>query len=306
MKKEISHNQLDTFLAKWLEGELTDKELKDLVDEQDYIAFLKLRKGLYVKECLDAPIELSFAKIQEKITKKTKKSIPLYKNWSFAIAASIALIFGLFMFLNETETIIQTGFGEQKTIALLDGSEVILNSNSKITYNEDNWEENRKLNLDGEAYFKVAKGKKFDVNTNNGTVTVLGTQFNINSTKDFFDVVCYEGKVGVKTKQSDYILLQNDALRRVNGYSITTSQNEEKLPAWIYGESTFKSVPLKFVIKALENQYNIRFDSNDINDTDVFTGSFPHDSLNIALKTVFRPLNIKYIEEEKRNIKLRY
>ena len=78
------------------------------------------------------------------------------------------------------------------------------------------------------------------------------------------------------------------------------------MPTWIYGESTFKSRPLHHVIKALEDQYNIEFDSESIDDSEIFTGSFPHDSLNIALKTVFQTLNISYNEKEKRNIKLRY
>ena len=306
MKKEYLNSDLDSFLAKWLEGELTDQEFKNLVNEDDYNAFLKIRHGLHVRNLLDRPTDATFSKIQDKIQSKKDKVRPLYSNWAIGIAASIALLFGLFMFLDTGEIIIETGFGESKTIALLDGSEVILNSKTKIIYDEDNWIKERKLYLDGEAYFRVTKGEGFVVITNSGTVSVLGTQFNVNSTTDFFDVVCFEGKVGVKTLQSDHVLYPTDTFRKINGNTSEVSKTLDKMPAWVNGESTFKSVPLRYVIKALEEQYQIEFDDKSINDSDIFTGSFPHDSLNVALKTVFETLNIKYTEKEKRNIKLRY
>ncbi|WP_299523138.1 FecR family protein [Winogradskyella sp.] len=306
MKKGNSHNNSETFLAKWLDGELTDKALENLVSKEDYAAYLKLRSGLRVNEQLNASVDGSFAEIQKRIINKTNKVRPLYLNWAIGIAASIIVLFGVFTFLNNNEVIVETGYGESRTIVLLDGSEVILNAKSVISYDENNWENDRKLFLEGEAYFKVAKGKTFIVETDFGSVSVLGTQFNVNATEDFFDVICYEGKVGVKTLESDRILLANDAVRYVGGKSIEVAQGSDKIPTWIHGESTFKSVPLRYVIKALENQYQVSFDASAINDSEIFTGSFPNDSLNIALKTVFQTLNITYNEKEKRNIKLRY
>ncbi|MUU77568.1 FecR family protein [Winogradskyella endarachnes] len=306
MNKEHLHNNSDTFLAKWLEGELTDTELKHLVSEEDYTMFLKLRKGFNVKQQLDASVDKSFVKIKKQIEQKPPKVKPLYTNWAIGIAASIVMLFGLFMFTTSNEVIIETDFGEHKTIALLDGSEVILNSKSKLIYDEDGWKNDRKLYLEGEAYFKVAKGKTFVVNTDNGSVSVLGTQFNVNTTNGFFDVVCFEGKVLVKTIQSENILLPHNALRSVNGDAIKTYKSSNKMPTWIHGESTFKSVPVRYVVKALENKYNVKFNTEAIDNSEAFTGSFPHDSLNIALKTVFETLNITYNEREKGNIKLSY
>jgi ferric-dicitrate binding protein FerR (iron transport regulator) len=306
MKTFNTNNDLDIFLAKWLEGELSDNELKNLVSEDDFSAYLKLRKGIYIAEKLDAPITTTFEKIQNKIEDRKQKVRPLYKNWSVGIAASIIVLFGLFMFLDNDKVSIETGFGERKSFVLLDGSEVILNSKSQITYDEDNWNKERTLNLKGEAYFKVAKGEAFTVNTDNGSVTVLGTQFNVNSTNDFFDVVCYEGKVSVSTNSSAHILLPTHSVRKINGDPSESSTTQLLKPTWINGESTFKSIPIKYVITALEDQYNIKIDSESIDDTTIFSGSFPHNNLNNALLTVFEALHIKFKEKEKRNIKLRY
>ena len=307
MENQNLHSNEETFLAHWLEGKISDAELKNRISEADYNAYLKLRKVLDASDQLNASTEDSFNKIQQKIANKKTRVRKLYPvRWSISIAASIILLFGLFSILSTDVITHETDFGETKTISLLDGSEVILNSKSILTFNESDWEKSRKLTLDGEAYFMVERGSTFTVNTNNGSVTVLGTQFNVNSKNDFFDVVCYEGKVRVNSNTSDYILLPTNSFRKINGNSSESSMTQLLQPTWIDGESTFKSVPIKYVITALEDQYNIKIDSESIDNSTIFSGSFPHKNLNIALVTVFDALKMMYNEKEKRNIKLRY
>ena len=307
MEKQNSNSNEETFLANWLEGKISDAELKKRISEADYNAYFKLRKGLDASDQLNASTEHSFNKIQQKIANKKTRVHKLYPvRWSISIAASIILLFGLFSIFSTDVITHETDFGETKTISLLDGSEVILNSKSILTFNESDWEKSRKLTLDGEAYFNVESGSTFTVNTNNGSVTVLGTQFNVNSKNDFFDVVCYEGKVRVNSNTSDYILLPTHSIRKINGNPSEFSATQLSKPTWVDGESTFKSVPIKYVITALEDQYNIKIDSELIDDSTIFSGSFPHKNLNIALVTVFDALKISYNKKEKRKIKLRY
>ncbi len=298
----------DTFLAKWLEGKLSDSELKQRVGEEAYLSYLKLRKGIEVSEKLNASTDATFRNIQSRIEhKKTAKVRKLKTKMSFiGVAATILICFGLFTILKDSQTIVETGFGETKTVTLIDGSEVVLNSKSKLTYDEDSWDEERLINLEGEAYFKVAKGKTFTVETDNGFVTVLGTQFNVISMNNLFDVVCYEGKVGVKTLDSQHVLMPSHSIRKIDTKPTQTLFTQLSSPTWISGESTYKSLPVRFVIKALENQYNIKIDAESIDDSVLFTGSFPNNDLKVALRTVFEPLDIKFDEKENRNIKLRY
>lgn len=307
MEKQNSNSNEETFLANWLEGKISDSELKNRISESDYSSYLKMRKGFEVSNQLNASIKDSFNEIQKKTANKkttVRKLQPV--SWPIGVAASIILLFGLFSIFTTDLITHKTNFGETKTISLLDGSEVILNSKSTITFNEVDWKEDRQLTLDGEAYFKVEKGSTFTVNTNNGSVVVLGTQFNVNSKDDFFDVVCYEGKVSVNSNSLDYILLPTNSFRKINGSSSETSTTQLLQPTWIDGESTFKSVPIKYVIAALEDQYNIKIDSELIDDSTIFSGSFPHKNLKIALITVFDALKIRYNQKEKRKIKLRY
>jgi transmembrane sensor len=309
MKEQNLHNDNDTFLAKWLEGELSDDALKTLVSETEYNSFLKIRKGINTYDVLESSTDTSFIKIQNHISKRkgqeSGKVRQLKSNtWFLGIAASVVLLFGLFFILGDNIVTIETNYGEQKTIVLLDGSEVILNSKSTLTYDEGDWENNRTLNLTGEAHFKVKKGSTFTVLTNNGAVEVLGTQFNVNSLSDLFEVICFEGKVSVTSKEEKYILLPTNSVRRINGNRIEKWATVDLNPSWLNGESTFKSVPLKYVIRSLESQYDIAINSNAINNNIIYTGSFTHKDLDTALKTVFKSLHIQYSEKENRNIYL--
>ncbi len=140
--------------------------------------------------------------VLEKITQKTsnKKVKKLIPNWMFAAAASIALLFSTVYYLTGTNESFSTSFGEQLALVLPDGSEVLLNSKSTLSYKKSDWfDGKRTLELTGEGYFKVKKGSTFSVNSTNGNVSVLGTQFNVKTNPSYFEVLCYEGRVQVKT-----------------------------------------------------------------------------------------------------------
>ncbi|WP_456424390.1 FecR family protein [Lutibacter sp.] len=295
MKENKVHNDSEYFLAAWSEGEISAEELKKHVSEEDFNAYMELEKGIRLYEKLEAPLDHSFKKIQEKIKHKSRVRVrKLYVGWFTSIAASIVLFVGLYSLLGNNTVLLNANIGEHKNVALLDGSEVILNSKSEISYNKRTWKKEREVTLKGEAYFKVQKGSTFTVKTINGSVTVLGTQFNVISRDDFFEVVCYEGKVSVKNELSSIILLPGNLVRVLNGKIIEDHQIKQQSPSWILGESTFKSIPLKYVINALENQYNVRFDRSLIDESVIYTGSFNNKNLEIALATVFKPTNIKY------------
>lgn len=297
----ITNNNEDYFLADWISGKISDNELKEKVSSEDFLEYQKMRKSFDVLQELEAPLDNTLLKIKESIgktntdTPKKSKVISLYTKWAVSIAASFLLFFSVYNYFGSNDITIDAGFGEQKEFALLDGSEVILNAKSTLSYNKKDWENNRELFLDGEAYFKVTKGNKFTVNTKNGSVTVLGTQFNVNSKDGYFDVICYEGKVRVADNNTQIvsILTPGKAVKTIEGKHIEWTLNTTA-PDWISGQSTFKNVPLKIVIDALEKQFNITFDRTAIDDTVNFTGSFDNKKLNLALASVFKPMNIKY------------
>lgn len=292
-------NNKEYFLAKWLEGKLTDHELKQLVSSNDYQLYLNLRRGISNFELLEQPLNSSLKKIKNRIFNKRKDTtIKINYKWALSIAASLAIIFGLYFLIPSSEISHSTAFGQQKVIELPDGSLVTINSKSIIEFNPDSWQSSRILKLSGEAYFKVKKGSQFTVNTSNGDVVVLGTEFNVNSSHNFFEVICYEGKVKVEKNSKAYILTPGKTIRKFNENKLEENFTNKNFPAWTTGESTFVSVPLEFVIKSIEKQYNLTVISDQIDITRVYTGSFTHNNLDVALTTVFKTMNIKYLKRD--------
>ena len=121
----------DVFLAHWLEERISNQELKSLVSEKDYQTFLKLKKGLEVHQELEKPLDNSLKRIQSKINARKKPRI-FNMFWPTAVAASVVILFGLFIFFKDTANSITTGYGKQKKVTLIDGSEVILNSPNEL------------------------------------------------------------------------------------------------------------------------------------------------------------------------------
>ena len=87
-------------------------------------------------------------------------------------------------------------------------------------------------------------------------------------------------------------------IRKFNENKLEENFTNKNFPAWTTGESTFVSVPLEFVIKSIEKQYNLTVISDQIDITRVYTGSFTHNNLDVALTTVFKTMNIKYLKRD--------
>ena len=302
-----NHFKDSTFLARWISGELTPEELNNFKNSKDYQALNKINEASKLLETPQYNSDALFTKLQTKINSKQQDKAPtvvkLMPTWVYGVAASILLAFGLFYFLN-TNKHFETTFSQQLTVVLPDNSKVQLNANSQLDFKSRNWENNRILSLEGEAFFDVEKGASFKVLTQQGVVEVLGTEFNVISRDDYFEVQCLEGKVRVESliANKEAILLPGKAIRILNN---TTEEWDFILtdePNWLLGESTFMNTPIAQVLLALENQYKVHFDTSNIDLSKRFTGGFTHKNLNLALKTVFSPMEIAYSANDKNQI----
>ena len=293
----------DYLNKKWLVGELTKEEQK---------AFEQIEDNELLKKIIDTapafsatnfykPKDFQTLKGQMQ-TKKRSWLAPMLK-----IASIFVIAFGIYFLFFFTNTItIETNIGEKVTVELPDTSEVMLNAVSEIVYNDKTWTEKRELTLDGEAFFKVAKGSTFDVITSTGKVSVLGTKFNVKNRKNFFEVKCFEGQVAFTYKKDTWKLLPGDVYRIINGKLINEVIKNDENPYWIDDTSYFKKVPFNEVVEELERQYNVTITVN-VNDKDLlFTGGFVHNNLKEALKSITIPLNLDYIMETPTKISLRY
>ncbi|HMB90975.1 MAG TPA: FecR domain-containing protein, partial [Rhodothermales bacterium] len=193
---------------------------------------------------------------------KSRPRIFQLRPWhQVAMAACLALLIGVVFILSQQSITHTAPFGETATIDLPDGSQVILNSGSTLSHQRTFGEEIRRVTLEGEAFFSVAKSEiPFVVGTFNGTTTVVGTQFNVRAWKDDIepatDVSVLEGKVRLAAQQTAQhaITLTAGESARLVAQSITPTPLEESVDnalAWRTG--SFKLVkPLGTVARELE------------------------------------------------------
>lgn len=272
-------------LAKWLNNDLPPDELAEFEANPDFQKYQKIKNYTAHLEVddLDENSMLSSILSQKKVTPKI---VPLYKKWMFQAAAVLVLALGITIamkfFVPQTQT---ADFGERTTFSLPDNSEVVLNSGSEINYKKWNWDNNRRLELKGEAYFRVAKGRRFEVHTSLGKVSVLGTQFNVKSRKNRFDVVCYEGRVKVNYQNSQILLTHGQSVSFEKGKEAKMNVNSLK-PEWMDNEISFYKENIKTLLDEVERQYNITIELNTKDTTSLFTGKLPTKNLNVALQII--------------------
>ncbi len=278
---------------KWLNNELSESEREAYVKTDDYILSTRiLEKAKYFKASENYKIvDFEDFKINYCHTNKTNK---LWWRPLLKIACILVIAFGVyFTFFNSSQSKTLTLASEKTEISLPDNSRVVLNALSKIEYDKKDWQTNRSLKLDGEAYFKVAKGNTFDVITKKGKVTVVGTEFNVNHRADYFEVVCFEGIVNVTSDTITRQLLAGDSFRILND-TFSEQKTKHKEPQWTLNTSYFDAIPLVEVLNELERQYNIEVTIKSIDSNRLFTGGFSHNNLEKALKSITQPMGLSY------------
>lgn len=295
----------DNLIKKWLTGELTEAEreaFEKLDDYKEHLRIIETAKYFKASEFSETADINSFHQYYDQkrsLSNKRKALTPVL----LKIAAVLVVLFGIgYMFLNPTDNAVSAEIAEKIELTLPDNSEVIVNADSEVRYNKSNWNSNRSVSLKGEAYFKVSKGKRFDVVTSDGTVTVLGTQFNVKSREGFFEVHCYEGLVSLSFKNNEAINIPAGSRFRIVNGERYFEQTPESAPGWIKNMSTLKSVPYIQVVKEFERQYNVSIKLIDVNQNQLFTGGFVHNSLQDGLKSITLPLDLTYSVDNDKNI----
>ncbi len=296
------------YIKKWLNGELTGDELKAFEQTDTYASLVKLTKHSkgFAPEVYETEAELE--KLLTKIQDKGKvRTLDRFRPLITAAAAVAVFAMLYFVVFGNTDTVIETQVAEKTEISLPDTSNVTLNALSSLTFNEKDWKTNREVSLEGEAYFKVAKGARFDVRTSAGIVTVLGTQFNVKNRKGHFEVICYEGLVSVTHNGSTTKLPAKSSFVVIDGNITGSNGVVANQPSWTQNESTFKSIPFELVLQEFERQYGVSILANDIDTNVLFTGRFVHNNMELAIKSIALPLNLTYkIVNEKQQIVLSF
>ncbi len=283
-------------ILKWLNNmPLTEEESKVFENLDAFDSYVKISETAKNFKAPLYDVEENLEELKPRLSKtQHTKASHRYIGFIARIAALFILGIGsYFAFFYASPTEYNTLASQKITFELPDKSVVNLNALSTIEYQEKNWEDQRKIKLNGEAYFKVAKGKKFDIETSAGIVSVLGTEFNVKQRNNYFEVSCYEGLVGVTYKDQNVKLSAGKVFRVIQGNILNTHTGLSK-PDWTQNRSSFVSTPYTYVLKEFERQYNVQISIKNIDQRTLFTGNFVHSNIQTALQSITIPMRLKY------------
>lgn len=216
MEEQVLKNIVESIINK--NTTLNKETVEFLKENKNYYKLLKI----YLTERCDYE-EYSHEQVVKRLNHKIKidtlsrslvvKKQSLVKSVLIAITSTAAILILLFSLYNSLENndVEQKKFSfimpynNKASIILSDGTTIILKPGSKIDYNNFDECDTREVTLNGEAFFDVAKAdKKFIVKSENSTIVVKGTKFNVkaNSYDDFIETTLIEGSVMFLYKNS--------------------------------------------------------------------------------------------------------
>ena len=293
----------------WLEKNQT--EAPPASDEgKAYHQIITNSRRLQVPAELDQ--EAAWQQLHATITGANKKSragrvVQLHRNWLVGIAASLVLlIIGTWYITQMGNSLVQvaTANATTKIVTLPDGSAVTLAAASSLTYQPKQWANERKVNLQGEAFFEVIPGSSFTVVSQQGSTEVKGTSFNIYARGNDYEVACFTGKVEVSTQAQKFVLVRGNQVAYDGSTGSTYQQAFDPTAAtWRSGTIYYESTPIQKVLQELERQYDVTVSwPQDKEMNHIYGGHLPLDDLEYAMAVVSGPFGFDYEIKNKKVI----
>ncbi len=306
-------------LIKYIKGEVSPDTKKSIIDwirkdtkNQELFNSLKAK---YIASNLEAFDDLDTNSPYQLFYLNKKRKKRRYYSGAVALILLPILIWYGFNFSENTPSInttdffdtetknVATKYGAQETVILPDGSVVVLNSNSSLSYNKNFSDSIRTVVLVGEAFFDIKRDttKPFIVKTEHIKVKVLGTSFNVKSypKDENIETTLVTGKVEVlqqKVQQPIILTPSERATFDKKKRDITIDKvDSKKVVAWKQGKLIFDKTPLKQVVLDLKRKYNVEFviESDSLLNYK-YTGEFDNLSLEEVLKLFKLSSSINY------------
>ena len=264
--------------------------------------------------------------------------------WYWAAAAAIVVATGLLIWqpfsgridkdtlANRESNEISTRPGSKSRVQLPDGTVVMLNAGSKLTYNKDFGKGRREVTLNGEGYFDVKKMKDlpFIIHTSSIDIKVLGTVFNVKAyeedKKTETSLIRGSIEVTIKNRPNDKIILspseklvvENSVLREKENLGLNKNVSEQpelsmntlmainklKFSArdssvpetqWIENKLVFRDESFDELAVRMERWYNVNINISDPRLKEKrFSGIFENETIEQALEALKITVPYKY------------
>jgi len=203
---------------------------------------------------------------------------------------------------------ITTPLGGKYKVTLTDGTQVVLNSGSTLTFPIGFNQAQRRVTLSGEAYFEVSKDAEhpFVVSSGRERITVLGTKFNISAypDDDFISTALLEGKVNcldVNTN-TNLILHPGEAALIQNNQLSKSTVDVSDMAAWQQGFFAFENEELAVVMKRLSRWYQLDVDYTSIPEKRIYARINMEENLATVLGMLSTTSGLKFNVEGRRVI----
>ena len=209
--------------------------------------------------------------------------------------------------MNSSWVEIHSPYGARTKFMLPDGSKGWLNGGSAIRFHAQ-FDESRKVKLDGEAYFDVVKNPHlpFIVDAHGMNIRVLGTAFNVVSydNDSITEVVVARGKVQVTGHHFDFDqkLLPNQriVMNRLTKQFANSTVDAKSYTSWKNGKLVFQNEDLSAVIRKLSRFYNVDFEVNqNVDKSQRFRAIVEDESLPEILRYMTLTMSIGYQVHER-------
>ena len=234
------------------------------------------------------------------------------KWWGVAAAAIVLLIVAsvlLFQNLNKPTVFIAQTTNEIQEIELSDGSQITLNQSSSLEFMDAGESRQRKIELEGDAFFDVARDEKhpFIIQTQSIEIEVLGTSFYVDSRKNESEiqVVVESGQVVVRSGTSETILSANEkAVFQKNTQQLIKEQNDDVNSFSLKTKKlVFEDTRLEAVVSTLNRQFHADISiENETLKNCPLTATYEQNSLKSILTIMEASFGIQVREEGQKMI----
>lgn len=308
MKREI--------LYRFFEGKASYKEEEEVCKWAE-TSDMNMQEYIKERKCFD--LLLIQNKRSQDIHASLKKTYLLNSLIKYAAAIAVFIICGLQIYqitgtdAEQEMNMISVPAGQRVNLLLSDGTNVWLNSGSKMKYPASFAKQKgkREIILDGEGYFEVAKNAKkpFVVQTNKYDIEVLGTKFNVEAYTDTpsFSAALMEGSIQIsdKTASSGKILLHPlQKADYINGQLVVESIQNYDVYRWKEGLLCFEHIAFNDLMKEFEKTYDVKIINENSNlNNYICSGKFRiSDGVDFILHVLQRDVRFSFQRNENNTI----
>lgn len=322
MNKNIPYS----LLAKYFSGQCSVQEKTEIeqwknenAEQQELFCKLERQWKATSRDITDSYIPdkgMIWQKIQHEINQKSRQ-VPSYTRTVLirvaGIAAMLAVVLTVstFMLLKNTEELLPEGnksvviapAGQKSQLILADGTQVWLNSGTKLTYDDQYSKTNRIVNLEGEAYFEVQSDQQnpFTVKAGEVEVKVHGTSFNVQAYSSEKDIIVslLTGSVSL-LRSADQELLsflkpnQSAVISRHELLCTVTTCDAETDASWHLNKLKFEGATAENVWRKVERWYGVNITLYNNNPENKYWFSLKTESLTELLRMIDKLTPIEY------------